>query len=92
MLGDEIMVGCGPNQESLARVVAIGTDLVTDDIDQEFYDWVKDESKLNDNTLIVEWIDVNLLSHDDPQYAPVCNYMTLECVCCETFIRRGRKI
>ena len=33
-LGDEIMVQYGSDRESLARVVAIGTDLVIDEIDQ----------------------------------------------------------
>ena len=92
MLGDEIMVGYGPNQESLARVVAIGTDLVTDNIDHAFYSWAKNEADFNENTVIVEWIGVNPLSHNDPKFAPVCNYMTLDGVCCETFIRRGSKI
>ena len=35
-LGDEIRSGYGPGQESLARVVAIGTDLVINGIGQEF--------------------------------------------------------
>src|SRR4030043_1443641 len=89
MLGDEIMVQYGPNQEALARVVAIGLDLVIDEIDPAFYSWAKSEGIIDKDTVVVEWVGANPLSHDDPNYAPVGNYMTLQSVCCETFIRRG---
>ena len=88
-LGDEIMVEYAPNRESLARVVAIGLDLVIDDIDQAFYSWAKNEAIIDKDTVVVEWVGANPLSHDDPNHAPVGNYMTLQSVCCETFIRRG---
>jgi hypothetical protein len=88
MLGDEIMVQYGPGQESLARVVAIGTDSVIDEIDQGFYSWAKSESIIDKNTVTIEWVDVNPLSHNDPNYAPVGNYMTLQSICSERFIRR----
>jgi hypothetical protein len=87
MLGDEIMVAYGPDRESLARVVAIGSDLVIDDIDQAFYIWAKNEAIIDKDTVVVEWIGSNPLAHDDPAYAPVGNYMTLHSICCETFIR-----
>jgi hypothetical protein len=89
MLDDEIMVAYGPNQESLARVVAIGLDSVIDDIDQVYYSWAKNENIINKDSVVVEWIGKNPLSHNNPEYAPVGNYMTLQSVCCETFIRRG---
>ncbi|MCP4350160.1 MAG: hypothetical protein GY795_32185 [Desulfobacterales bacterium] len=88
MLGDEIMVEYSPYKESLARVVAIGPDLVIDEIDQEFYSWAKSESVIDKDTVVVEWIGTNPLSHNDPNYAPVGNYMTLHSLCCERFIRR----
>ena len=91
MLGDEIMVQYGPNQESLARVVAIGIDLVIPDIDESFYSWAKSEGIIDKNTVVVEWIASNPLSHNDPNYAPVGNYMTLQSICCERFIRRGHQ-
>ena len=90
MLGDEIMVQYGPGQESLARIVAIGTDLVIDEIDQGFYSWAKSESIIDENTVTVEWVDANPLVHNDPNYAPVGNYMTLQSICCERFVRRGK--
>lgn len=89
MLGDEIMVGYGPDHESLARVVAIGKDLAVDEIDQEFYSWAKSEAIIDKDTVVIEWLDANPLSHNDPTYAPVGNYMTLQTLCCEKFIRRS---
>ncbi len=91
MLGDEIMVPEGPNQESLARVVAIGIDFVANDIDESFYSWAKNEKIIGKDTVVVEWIEANPLSHNDPGYAPVGNYMTLQTIECEKFIRRGNK-
>ncbi len=93
MLGDEIMVGYGPDQESLARVVAIGIDSAIKEIDQEYYSWVKSEGIINKETVVVEWLGTNPLEHNDPNYAPTSNYMTLQSLCCEKFIRReGNKV
>jgi hypothetical protein len=89
MLGDEIMVGYGPNRDSLARVVAIGTDLAIDGIDMGFYSWGKAEGIIDKESVVVEWLEANPLEHNDPKYAPVGNYMTLQSICCERFIRRG---
>jgi hypothetical protein len=71
ILGDEIMVSSGPEQESLSRVVAIGLDLATEDIDRKFYDWAKEEGIITDTSIVIEWIDENPLAHNDPNYAPV---------------------
>ncbi len=91
MLGDMIMVSYGPDQESLARVVAIGIDMAANDIDESFYSWAKSESFIDKNTVVVEWIGSTPLAHSDPNYAPVGNYMTLQSVCSEKFIRRKNK-
>jgi hypothetical protein len=91
MLGDEIMVQYSPNQKALARVVAIGLDLVIDEIDPAFYSWAKSEGIIDKDTVVVEWVGANPLSHNDPNYAPVGNYLTLHSICCEKFIRRGNK-
>ena len=91
MLGDEIMAQYGPDKESLARVVAIGIDLAIDGIDKSFYSWAKSEGIINKDTVVIEWIEENPLAHNDPNYAPVGNYMTLQSICCETFVRRRDK-
>ncbi len=56
MLGDEVMVSFGPNQESLARVVAIGINLVANDIDESFYSWAKSEEMIGKDIIVVEWL------------------------------------
>lgn len=89
MLGDEIMASYGPEQESLARVVAIGLDLAVQNIDRKFYDWAKAEGIISSESVIIEWRDENPLANNNPNYSPVGNYMTLSSLCCETFIRRG---
>lgn len=89
MLGDEVMVQAGPNRESLARVVAIGRDMAIPGIDQSFYSWAKNEGIIDKDTVVVEWIGPNPLAHENPNYSPVGNYMTLQSICCETFVRRG---
>jgi len=91
MLGDEIMVEYGPDSKSLARVVAIGLDLVCDETEQKYYSWVKRDGIINKDSIIAEWIDKNPLSHNDQNFAPVSNYTILGCICCEMFIRRGGK-
>jgi hypothetical protein len=90
MLGDEIMVVYGPGQEALARVVAIGLDLVIDDIDQGFYSWAKSVANIDEDTIVIEWLEANPLIHADPNHAPIGNYMILQTICCETFIKRGK--
>jgi hypothetical protein len=40
-----------------------------------FLAWVKEERVLAPNAVIVEWLGENPLSHNDPRYAPVGNYM-----------------
>jgi len=45
------------------------------DIDQQFLKWVKAERVLEPSSVVIEWIEDNPLEHNDPQYAPVGNYM-----------------
>lgn len=89
MLDDEIVASYGPEQESLARVVAIGLNLSVESIDRKFYDWAKEEGIISAESVVVEWRDENPMAHNDPNYSPIGNYMTLSSLCSETFIRRG---
>jgi hypothetical protein len=91
LIGDEIEVAYGPNQEALARVMAIGLTLASDEIDKSFYCWAKGEGVLSARSVVIEWIRENPLAHDDPQYASVANYMTLSSLCEERFIRRAHR-
>lgn len=89
-LADEIMASYGPDQKSLARVVAIGLDLALDEIDKSFYDWAKNENIITDQTVVIEWVEKNPMSHNNLNFAPVGNYMTLSSLSSETFKRRGK--
>jgi hypothetical protein len=89
MLGDEIMVSYGLDQESLARVVAIGSELAVDEIDQDFYSFAKKEGMIDKSTIVIEWLYKNPLDNDDSAHARNGNYLTLQCLCCEKFVRRS---
>jgi hypothetical protein len=58
-----------------ARVVMLGDTREHLKIDQGFLEWAEGENLLDASHVIVEWIDENPLAHNDPQYAPVGNYM-----------------
>lgn len=45
------------------------------DIDAHFVSWVKKERKLAPNEIVIEWLDANPFAHNNPQWAPVGNYM-----------------
>jgi hypothetical protein len=45
------------------------------DIDSQFVAWVEKDHVLNESSVVVEWLDTNPFAHNDPQYAPVGNYM-----------------
>lgn len=88
MLADEIKASYGPDQESLARVVAIGLDLALNDIDKSFYEWAKNENIISYQSVVIEWIEENPLSHNNLDLAPVGNYVILSSLSSETFKRR----
>ena len=90
MLGDEIMVGHGPQKESLARVIAIGTNQAIQGLDPSVYSGAKGAGIIDQDTVVVEWVEANPLAHNDPRYAPVGTYMTSQGLGCDTFVRRGQ--
>jgi len=74
MLGDIVSVPM-PEGEEKARVVMLGDTYEHLDIDKQFLSWVSKEKVLERTSIVVEWLGSNPLAHDDPQYAPVGNYM-----------------
>ena len=74
-LGDIVSVLVGPDKHEMARVVMLGDSYEHLDIDERFVAWVKDEKKLDDSSVVVEWLGANPFVNTDPQYAPVGNYM-----------------
>ena len=45
------------------------------DIDKQFLDWVERDKMLEQSHVVVEWVGHNPFAHNDPQYAPVGQYM-----------------
>lgn len=91
MLNDQILVNHGPGLYSLARVVAIGVEEAVKDIDRDFHEWALDEEVLSAGCVVVQWISDRSRQDDDPGHVPVGEYLTLETVCSEEFVRRGSR-
>jgi hypothetical protein len=73
-LGDIVSVPV-PEGSANGRVVMLGDTYEHLDIDQGFLKWVLAERVLASSSVVIEWIEENPFEHDDPQYAPVGNYM-----------------
>ncbi|NJK92609.1 MAG: hypothetical protein HC904_12750 [Blastochloris sp.] len=73
-LGDVVSVPI-PSGEGKARVVMLGDTNEHLEIDQSFVDWVNKDRVLETDSIVIEWIGENPLSHNNPQYAPVGNFM-----------------
>ena len=73
-LGDVVTVPV-PDGYAKARVVMIGDTYEHLYIDPSFLDWVQRERKLDERSIVVEWIGKNPLAHNDPRYAPAGKYM-----------------
>jgi hypothetical protein len=58
-----------------ARVVMLGDTREHFGIDEGFIEWVESKKLLDSSQVVVEWLDQNPFAHDDPQFAPVGNYM-----------------
>ena len=73
-LGDIVTVPV-PSGTARARVVMLGATYEHLDIDPQFLSWVQKDRILESTSVVVEWLDANPYAHNDPQYAPVGNYM-----------------
>ena len=74
ILGDNVTVNI-PTGAEPARVVMLGETYEHLDLDKNFLDWVKKNRVLEETSVVIEWINKNPFEHNDPQYAPVGNYM-----------------
>jgi hypothetical protein len=73
-LGDVVSVPV-PTGTAKARVVMLGETYEHLNIDEQFLAWVKRDKVLEKSSVVIEWLDANPLARDDPQYAPIGNYM-----------------
>ena len=69
-LGDIVSVPI-PTGTAKARVVMFGDTFEHLEIDTDFLEWVRAEKLVEENHVVVEWVDVNPFAHNDPNYAPV---------------------
>jgi len=74
LLGDVVSVPV-PDGTAKARVVMLGDTYDHLPIDAQFLSWVKTDKVLKESSVVVEWLNDNPFAHNDPQYAPVGNYM-----------------
>ena len=82
-LGDIVAVPMADGAAK-ARVVMLGDTREHLDMEDGFFEWVESEGLLDSSQVVVEWMDQNPFAHDDPQYAPVGNYMFTGLDCCVT--------
>ena len=82
-LGDIVAIRLA-DRSAKARVVLLGDTREHLGVDAEFIEWAESQKLLVPSQVVVEWIDQNPLAHDDPQYAPVGNYMFTGLDCCVT--------
>jgi hypothetical protein len=73
-LGDLIEIDM-PEGLELARVVMLGENYQHLELEQNFKEWVLKEQILESNSIVIEWVGKNPLEHNNPEYAPVGNYM-----------------
>jgi|GEM_PF-2966042 len=74
-LGDIVRVAV-PGGTEKARVVMLGDSREHLDIDNQFLAWIeRDDRLLELNYVVVEFLDRNPFAHNNPQHAPVGNYM-----------------
>ena len=73
-LGDVVRVPV-PTGTSRARVVMLGDTYEHLAIDARFVAWVNTDRVLQPTDIVLEWLDANPFVHNDPNYAPVGNYM-----------------
>lgn len=73
-LGDLIEIDM-PEGFELARLVMLGENYQHLELVQSFKEWVLNDRILETDSIVIEWVGKNPLEHNNPEYAPVGNYM-----------------
>jgi len=73
-LGDIFELDMSDGRER-AKVVMLGSNYQHLELSESFETWVKKDKILDTDSIVLEWIGKNPLAHDNPNYAPVGNYM-----------------
>lgn len=82
-LGDLVTVRLA-DESVRARVVMLGDTRAHLDLDKGFLEMIEKDDLLDDSQVVLEWMERNPFSHEDPRYAPVGNYMLTCLDCCVT--------
>ena len=75
LLGDIVRTHVGPRATTRGRVVMVGDTLDHLEIEEKFVSWVKAAHKLASNQVIIEFLEKNPFANDEPNFAPVGDYM-----------------
>lgn len=73
-LGDIVSVPV-PTGTAEARIVMLGDTYAHLELKEHFLNYVLREKVLKPDSVVVEWVQNNPFTHNDPHYAPVGNYM-----------------
>ena len=74
LLGDIVEISM-PEGTEIARVVMLGESYERLELEETFISWVIKDQILEKDSIVVEWINNNPLAHNNPEFAPVGNYM-----------------
>lgn len=74
LLGDLIEISM-PEGIEMGRVVMLGENYERLELEGSFISWVIKDQILDKDSIVVEWVNNNPLAHDNPEFAPVGNYM-----------------
>lgn len=73
-LGDIVQIDMKDGPE-IARVVMLGSTYEHSQLEESFRLWVHEERILNEDSIVLEWVNRNPLAHNNPNFAPVGNYL-----------------
>ena len=74
MLGDIVELSM-LNGKEIAKVVMLGESYLHLELEASFESWVKRDRILDQDSIVVEWVNENPLAHNNPAFAPVGNYI-----------------
>ena len=77
-LGDLVSVPVAEEVDAVGRVVMLGDTYEHLPMEESFLSFVLGDKILRSTAIAIEWVDGNPFEHDDPNFAPVGNYMTTD--------------
>lgn len=75
MLGDIVRLDLHDGDHT-GRVIMIGDTGEYDGIDAQTANWALESGHVGKQNIMLEWVELNPLAHNDPKYAPVSNTLS----------------